>query len=124
MERENNLKILTRYEIETALAKLIFYLLASSKYEPYKKYKNKFEEMLEIVMLWVKYYVDNDNLLNMTDDEVISIQKLMDEIPNDAWNGDYFEEVDIWLSTVIFYGSCPVNQEYDESKIIRKGKVT
>ncbi len=123
MERENNLKILTRYEIETALAKLIFYLLASSKYEPYKEYKNKFEEMLEIVMLWVKYYVDNDNLLNMTDDEVISIQKLMDEIPNDAWNGDYFEEVDIWLSTVIFYGSCPVNQEYDESKIIRKGKV-
>ena len=120
MKEEKNLKILTRYEIETALAKLIFYLLASSKYEPYKEYKSKFEEMLEIVMVWVKYYVDNNNLLSMTDDEVINIQKLMAEIPSVAWSGDYFEEVDTWLSTVIFYGSCPVNQEYDESKIIRK----
>ncbi len=83
--------------------------------------KSKFEEMLEIVMVWVKYYVDNNNLLSMTDDEVINIQKLMAEIPSVAWSGDYFEEVDTWLSTVIFYGSCPVNQEYDESKIIRKG---
>ncbi len=37
MKEEKTLKILTRYEIENALAKLIFYLLASSKYEPYKE---------------------------------------------------------------------------------------
>lgn len=117
-------KILKKYEVEEALAKLLFYLEASINYKPYEKYKILLKKMLDITNKWMQYYLETENLLNMTDKEVDEIKELFNQISFDAYNlGDYFEEIEIWLEVVIYYGSCPVNQEYDESLIIRKGKV-
>lgn len=118
----NNLRTVTFYEVEEALAKLMFYVKASLVFKEYEIYKDILEEMLEIVETWVKYYVDNRNLLNMTDEEVIKINDLFNQIPVDTVTlEDYLDEIDIWLTVVIYYGSCPINEEFDESLIKRKG---
>ena len=89
MERENNLKILTRYEIETALAKLIFYLLASSKYEPYKEYKNNITENQNI-----NYY--NSNLTTI---KYFDLKKYVKNITRnnfiDKYKDEYFKDTSI-----------------------------
>lgn len=118
------IKIVKFYEIEEALAKLLFHLKLSTLYKPYNDYKDIFEEMLKIVEVWIGYYAENENLLKMTDEEVIRIKELSEQIPFEAYNiGNYYEEIDTWLTSVIYYGSCPVNEEYDESLIKRKGEV-
>ena len=117
-------KIVKFYEIEEALAKLQFYIKLSILYKPYNNYKNTFEKMLKIVETWIGYYVEDENLLKMTDEEVIKIKELAEQIPFEAYNlGNYYEEIDTWLTSVIYYGSCPINEEFNEGLIKRKGGV-
>lgn len=101
---------ITTIEIENALSRLLFNVLASTKYKPYKNYKKLFENILKIIEKWVLYYVEDGNLLRITDDEVNEINRNINEIPFDAYNGDFYEEIDTWLTVVIYYGSCPVNK--------------
>lgn len=118
----NKLRTITFYEVEESLAKLMFYIKASLNFKKYENYKGILKEMLEIVETWVKYYVDNRNLLSMTDEEVVKINELYNQIPVESFIlEDYFDEIDIWLTVVIYYGSCPINEEFDESFIKRKG---
>lgn len=118
----NKLRTVTFYEVEEALAKLMFYIKSSLTFKKYENYKDILKEMLEIVETWVKYYVDNRNLLSMTDEEVVKINELYNQIPVESFIlEDYFDEIDIWLTVVIYYGSCPINEKFDENLIKRKG---
>lgn len=114
---------ITTIQIEEALSKLLFNITASIKDKHYQEYKELFESMLNIVNKWIDYYVEDKNLLRITDKEVDDINNYMNKIPFEAYNGDYYEEVDTWLTVVIYYGSCPVNIDFDESKIVRKGSI-
>ena len=120
-EIENNMVQITKFEVENALSKLLFYVQASINYKPYSKFKVLFENILKIVKKWIEYYVEDNNLLRMTDSEVDEINKYLNQVSFDAYNGDFYEEVDTWLSVVIYYGSCPIDKEFDETLIKRKG---
>lgn len=123
MDNEN-LKVITYYEVEEALAKLLFYVKTSTLYNGYKPYKEIFEKILKIVEKWVEYYVENADLLKISNEEVISINEYMHQIPFEVYQlGNYYEEIDIWLTTVIYYGSCPINEEYNDTLIKRKGEM-
>lgn len=118
----DNMKKITRLEVETGLAKLLFYTKVSVYYEPYLPYRDIFEKILNIVEKWLTYYATDGDLSKMTDDEAKSIIKLVDEIPVEAYCCDYYEEIENWVDIVIYYGSCPLNEAFDESKITLKGK--
>lgn len=118
----DNMKKITRLEVETGLAKLLFYTKLSVYYEPYLPYRDIFEKILNIVEKWLTYYATDGDLSKMTDDEAKSIIKLVDEIPVEAYCYDYYEEIENWVDIVIYYGSCPLNEAFDESKITLKGK--
>ena len=118
----DNMKKITRLEVETGLAKLLFYTKVSVYYEPYLPYRDIFEKILNIVEKWLTYYATDGDLSKMTDVEAKSIIKLVDEIPIEAYCGDYYEEIENWVDIVIYYGSCPLNEAFDESKITLKGK--
>lgn len=118
----DNMKKITRLEVETGLAKLLFYTKVSVYYEPYLQCRDIFEKILNIVEKWLTYYATDGDLSKMTDDEAKSIIKLVDEIPVEAYCYDYYEEIENWVDIVIYYGSCPLNEAFDESKITLKGK--
>lgn len=118
----DNMKKITRLEVETGLAKLLFYTKVSVYYEPYLPYRDIFEKILNIVEKWLTYYATDGDLSKMTDVEAKSIIKLVDEIPVEAYCYDYYEEIENWVDIVIYYGSCPLNEAFDESKITLKGK--
>ena len=118
----DNMKKITRLEVETGLAKLLFYTKVSVYYEPYLPYRDIFEKILNIVEKWLTYYATDGDLSKMTDDEAKSIIKLVDEIPVEAYCYDYYEEIENLVDIVIYYGSCPLNEAFDESKITLKGK--
>lgn len=118
----DNMKKITRLEVETGLAKLLFYTKVSVYYEPYLPYRDIFEKILNIVEKWLTYYATDGDLSKMTDDEAKSIIELVDEIPVEAYCYDYYEEIENWVDIVIYYGSCPLNEAFDESKITLKGK--
>ena len=116
------MKKITRLEVETGLAKLLFYTKVSVYYEPYLPYRDIFEKILNIVEKWLTYYATDGDLSKMTDDEAKSIIELVDEIPVESYCYDYYEEIENWVDIVIYYGSCPLNEAFDESKITLKGK--
>lgn len=116
------MKKITKYELEEALSKLLFNVSASIYYKPYLQYQDAFIKILNILNVWVSYYVENGNLLKMSDEEVNNINNAFNSIPFDAYNGEFYEEVDTWLTVVIFYGSCPIGIEFDENMVTRKGK--
>lgn len=118
----DNMKKITRLEVETGLAKLLFYTKVSVYYEPYLPYRDIFEKILNIVEKWLTYYATDGDLSKMTDDEAKSIIELVDEIPVESYCYDYYEEIENWVDIVIYYGSCPLNEAFDESKITLKGK--
>ncbi len=110
-----DIRILTRFEIENALAKLLFNITASIVHNPYKEYKGKFKDILKIVNKWISYYVENNDLLKMTDEEVIEARSLIKSIPFEAFHiGDFYEEIEIWFDVVVFYGSCPVGEKFKQ----------
>ncbi|MBQ3020937.1 MAG: hypothetical protein IJD92_01775 [Bacilli bacterium] len=122
---ENNkseLIIINRYEVEEALAKILFYIKVSMLYKPYEEYKEYFKELLKIVDKWIKYFVENNDLLKMSEKEVLKAKKIISKIPFDAYDGIYFEEIVNWLDIVIYYGSCPIGKKINENSIIRKDK--
>lgn len=58
----------------------------------------------------------------MTDEEVIKINELFNQISIESFIlENYFDEINIWLTVVIYYGSCPINEEFDENLIKIKG---
>ena len=76
----DNMKKITRLEVETGLAKLLFYTKVSVYYEPYLPYRDIFEKILNIVEKWLTYYATDGDLSKMTDDEAKSIIELVDVI--------------------------------------------
>lgn len=118
----DNKKKITRLEVETGLAKLLFYTKVSLYYEPYLPYQDIFKKILNIVEKWLTYYANDGNLSNMSDTEAKSIIDLVNKVPADAYSCDYYEELENWVDIVIYYGSCPLNEVFDENKIILKGK--
>lgn len=120
---ENNIVQVTKFEVENALSKLLFYVVASINYKPYSEFKQSFENILNILQKWITYYVEDNNLLRMTDSEVDKVNEYLNQVPFDAYNGDFYEEVDTWLSAVIYCGSCPIDKDFDETLIKRKGNV-
>ena len=117
------MKINKYYEVEEALAKLLFYTKLSFYYKEYDKYKNYFKEIFKISKKWLIYYAEDKSLERMTNEEVITAKKILNQIPHEAYHGDYFEEVETFLDVVIYYGSCPINEYFDETKISKKGKI-
>lgn len=118
---ENNMVQVTKFEVEHALSKLLFYVVASINYKPYSEFRESFENILKVLEKWIAYYVEDNNLLRMTDSEVDKVNEYLNQIPFEAYNGDFYEEIDTWLSVVVYYGSCPIDKDFDESLIKRKG---
>ena len=120
-KNESNISKINRYDIEEALAKLLFYIKASLLCKEYEPYKNQFEGLLKIANKWLNYYVENNDLHQMTDEEAYQAYVLRDEIPFDAYMGGYYEEVETFLDVVIYYGNCPIGVQFNEHLIKRKG---
>ncbi len=120
-EKKKKLKIITRHELEEALAKLFFYINISLKYEQYKTYRKNFADLLKIVNKWLMYYSEDNNLKRVTNEEVIMACTYLDKMPFDAYGGDYYEEVETWLDVVIYYSSCPIGMEFNSEEIVIKG---
>ena len=59
----NNKKKITRLEVETGLAKLLFYTKISAYYKPYLPYRDIFEKILSILEKWLTYYANDGNYL-------------------------------------------------------------
>lgn len=122
-EKQPKKDFLTRNNVEHALSKLLYNLTASTLYKPYKKYSEHYEKVLQITKNWILYFIENNNLLKMTSEEVREARKCLDKIPfGEAFmNGDFSEEIDIWFDVVVYMGSCPIEKEFDPQLIIRKG---
>lgn len=123
MEKFIKGEVITSQEVEHALEKLLYNVMASTLYEPYKSYFECFNGLLEIVKIWISYYAKDKNLLKMTDDEVIKAKSMFNKIPfGEAFmKGDFYEEIDIWFDVVVYMGSCPINEKFNPKLIVRKG---
>jgi len=91
MKENQNIKLNTHNEVETALAKLLFYIHISLIYEPYKKYTKELNGLLDITKKWIIYYAKDRCLQKLSDEEVIEGQRLLDSIPFEAYEGLYYE---------------------------------
>lgn len=63
-------------------------------YKSYEQYKNSFIEMLKILNIWISYYVEDGNLLRITE-EVNNIAREFNSISFEGYNVIFYEEVDI-----------------------------
>lgn len=116
--------IVKRYDIEEALAKLLFYIEASIKTKEYISFKKSLEELLVIVKNWFDYYISDGDLHRVTDKEAKDAINLCDSIAGTtAYSKVYYEYLEAWLNVTIYYSSCPINQEFDKNSIKRKGNI-
>ena len=107
-------------ELEDALARLYFMAKLSLLEPSYKDYHKYFSDIFMIVEKWLQYYVEDNDLHRVSEKETVTIKKYRDSIPFDAYDKIYFEEVVNYIDIVLYYASCPINENFDGSNIIKK----
>ena len=116
--------IIKRYDIEEALAKLLFYIEASIETKEYVDFKKTLNELLAIAKKWFNYYIEDGDLHRVTDKQAKHAICLCDSVAGSiAYSKIYYEYLEAWLNVTIYYSSCPVNQKFDKKSIKRKGGI-
>ncbi|MBE6141098.1 MAG: hypothetical protein E7172_06205 [Firmicutes bacterium] len=77
------MKKISKRKDDEAFAKSLFYVKSAILFDMYKEYKSCFENILKVLEKWLDYYIKDGNLLIISD-----------------------EEVEIWLTILMYYGSC------------------
>lgn len=115
-----NIKIIKNSEVEKDLSYLYFNAKMSSIVLP--EYMEILKKILTILDNMIKYYAEDKNLSRVTEEEVEELLSYRDLIPFDAYKELCFEEMVNYIDIIIYYASCPINEEFDENDIIIKGK--
>lgn len=89
----------TNLNIEYIFQRLIFAVLESFNYEPYKSTKKEWKEVLVVVIKWLSIYINSKDLLKIDQNEFNSIKKQLFEFDSMylSVEGLYAEEAYEWI---------------------------
>lgn len=73
-------------------------IIIATTYEPYKKYWNDYERLLNIVRKWISIYYNTTDLTKVNDDSLEEFDSLITDLKFSCLeiNTLYIEEIDIW----------------------------
>ena len=93
----------TEENIYYMFQRLITPIIISTSFEPYKKYWNDYEKLLDIVRNWIGIYYNTNKLIAIDNESLEKFESLVTDLKFECLgiNTLFIEEIDIWYSELL-----------------------